>query len=250
MKAVALLPARLGSTRFPEKMLALLGGKPLIVRSWEAVQQSGLFDEVWVVTDHHRILEAVEAHGGKALMSSPKHESGSDRIAEIASGLNTELVVNVQGDEPFTSAESLRALLEALKCDGVQVASLMCPIIDIADFVNPNVVKVVCNQFGNALYFSRAPIPFPRDAANTALPEAGAFQHIGIYGYRRNALLQFTSLPPCALEKTEKLEQLRLLNHGIPIRMALVHEKSLGIDSPEDLKQANIRWNASDGLLS
>lgn len=241
MKAVALLPARLGSTRFPEKMLALLGGKPLIVRSWEAVQQSQLFDEVWVVTDHHRILEAVEAAGGKCVMSSPKHESGSDRIAEIAARLDADLIVNVQGDEPFTSADSLRTLLEALQGDGVQVASLMCPITDRADFENPNVVKVVCNQAGDALYFSRAPIPFPRDAAQD-LPETGAFQHIGIYGYRREALLRFTALPTCALERTEKLEQLRLLHHGMPIRMALVHEKSLGIDTEADLAAANLRW--------
>jgi len=245
MKVVALLPARLGSTRFPEKMLADLGGKPLIVRSWEAVQATNLFAEVLVVTDHERILQAVEAHGGRAVMSSPHHQSGSDRIAEIALSLDADLLVNVQGDEPFVQHESLVALLRCFQDASVQVASLMCRLNDWADFQNPNVVKVVCNQVGDALYFSRAVVPFPRDVnlpssglmAADALP-ANVFQHIGVYGYRREALLAFTALPPCALELTEKLEQLRLLYYGMPIRMAEVAEKSIGIDTQADLVRA------------
>jgi 3-deoxy-manno-octulosonate cytidylyltransferase (CMP-KDO synthetase) len=248
MKVIALLPARLGSTRFREKMLADLGGKPLIVRSWEAVQATNLFAEVWVVTDHERIMEAVQAHGGRAMMSSPTHQSGSDRIAEAARQLEAEVVVNVQGDEPFVSAASLAALLDCFRDPAVQVASLMCPLADWADFRDPNVVKVVCNAAGDALYFSRAMVPFPRDLvvpaqgplAATDLP-AGVFQHIGVYAYRKEALLAFTALPPCALELTEKLEQLRLLHHGIPIRMAAVAEKSIGIDTPADLERAQ-QW--------
>jgi 3-deoxy-manno-octulosonate cytidylyltransferase (CMP-KDO synthetase) len=245
MKVVALLPARLGSTRFPEKMLADLGGKPLIVRTWEAVQATHLFAEVLVVTDHERILQAVEAHGGSAVMSSPEHQSGSDRIAEIALRLDADVLVNVQGDEPFVQRESLAALLRCFEDARVRVASLMCRVGDYADFHNPNVVKVVCNQTGDALYFSRAAVPFPRDLALPAqglLPEeavpAGVFQHIGVYGYRKEALLAFTAMPPCALELTEKLEQLRLLYHGIPIRMAEVAEKSIGIDTLADLERA------------
>lgn len=245
MKVVALLPARLGSTRFPEKMLADLGGKPLIVRTWEAVQATQLFAEVLVVTDHVRILQAVEAHGGRAVMSSPAHQSGSDRIAEVARSLEADVLVNVQGDEPFVQRESLAALLRCFEDAEVQVASLMCRLRDWADFQDPNVVKVVCNLAGDALYFSRAVVPFPRDLALPTqghLPEeavpAGVYQHIGVYGYRKEALLAFTALSPCALELTEKLEQLRLLYHGTAIRMAEVAEKSIGIDTLADLERA------------
>ncbi|MFN3530362.1 MAG: 3-deoxy-manno-octulosonate cytidylyltransferase [Bacteroidia bacterium] len=246
MKAVALIPARLESSRFPEKMLADLAGKALIVRTHEAVAKSGLFSDVLVVTDHVRILELVEAHGGKAVMSAAHHQSGSDRIAEIAARLEADFLVNIQGDEPFTSTQSLACLLEQLAQPGVEVASLMCPIYTWADFENPNVVKVVCNRAGDALYFSRAPIPFPRDVQEPRpknLPEdVPIYQHIGIYGYKREALLRFTALPPAPLEQLEKLEQLRLLYHGIPIRMGLVHEKSLGIDTEEDLAKARLRF--------
>jgi 3-deoxy-manno-octulosonate cytidylyltransferase (CMP-KDO synthetase) len=187
----------------------------------------------------------VEAGGGKAVMSSPHHQSGSDRIAEVAARLDVEFVVNIQGDEPFTSTSSLQCLLEQLGEPGVEVASLMCPILSWADFENSNVVKVVCNLAGDALYFSRAPIPFPRDIqapdTNVLPQDLPIYQHIGIYGYRRETLLRFTALPPAPLEQVEKLEQLRLLHHGIPIRMGLVHEKSMGIDTVEDLVKARTK---------
>ena len=251
MKTVALLPARMGSTRFPAKMLADLAGKPLIVRSWEAVQRTGLFEEVLVVTDDQRILEAVQQHGGHAVMSDPAHQSGSDRIAEVAARMEVDLVVNVQGDEPFTSKSALAALLRCFEDPTVEVASLMCPVEQAEDYHNPNVVKVVCDARGNALYFSRAPLPFLRDAQvplTGPLPAvlAGVVQqHIGIYAYRKASLLAFTSLPPAPLESIEKLEQLRLLHHGIPIWMAQVQEKSIGIDTPEDLARVLADWDES-----
>lgn len=238
MKIIALLPARLASSRLPEKMLADLCGIPLIVRSWQAVMSSELFDEVWIVTDHQRIYDAAEAHGAKVCMSRADHPSGSDRLAEIASQRpDIDVIVNVQGDEPFTQKESLAALLACFNDPKVQVASLCCRIHHKTDFENPNLVKVVKNQQGNALYFSRAPIPFPREATADTL-HFEAWQHIGIYGYKREVLLQFTQWPPAPLEEVEKLEQLRLLHHGINIRMAEVHEKSIGIDTLEDLEKA------------
>lgn len=242
MKSIALLPARLASTRLPEKMLADLAGKPLIVRSYEAVAATCLFDEVWIVTDHERIFTAVEAHGAKVCMSRADHPSGSDRLAEIARQRpDVDLIVNVQGDEPFTQKSSLEALMQCFNDSAVQVASLCCPIDNKSDLHNPNLVKVVKDHKGDALYFSRAPIPFPREGASTDALPFDAWQHIGIYGYKRDVLLQFTQWAPSPLEEIEKLEQLRLLHHGIHIRMAEVHEKSIGIDTAEDLENAR-RW--------
>ena len=244
MKTIALLPARLSSTRLPEKMLADLYGKPLIVRSWEAVMATGLFDEVWIVTDHERIYQAAETHGARVCMSRADHPSGSDRLAEvIADRMDVDVVVNVQGDEPFTSKESLRALLDCFKDPAVQVASACCALAQLSDYQNPNVVKVVKDAAGDALYFSRAPIPFARDQVWQTDEEAiqlpvTVWQHLGLYAYRREALLHFTSLPPAPLELTEKLEQLRLLHHGIRIRMAEVAEKAIGVDTIEDLDKA------------
>lgn len=244
MKTIALLPARLSSARLPEKMLADLGGKPLIVRTWEAVMSSALFDEVWVVTDHVRIFEAAEAHGAQVCMSRADHPSGSDRLAEVvANRSDVDVVVNVQGDEPFTSKASLSALLACFNDPQVQVASACCALEQLSDYQNPNVVKVVKDAVGDALYFSRAPIPFARDHVWQAgeemlqLPVA-VWQHLGLYAYRRETLLRFTALPPAPLELTEKLEQLRLLHHGIRIRMAEVADKAIGVDTAEDLELA------------
>ncbi len=244
MKTIALLPARLASSRLPEKMLADLCGKPLIVRSWESVMASALFDEVWIVTDHERIYQAAEAHGAKACMTRVDHLSGSDRLAEVvATRPDVDVVVNVQGDEPFTSQESLSALLACFDDPAVQVASACCRLDRLEDYQNPNVVKVVKNAQGDALYFSRSPIPFSRDHASDVDEQqlrfpATVWQHLGLYAYRREALLRFTSLPPAPLELTEKLEQLRLLHHGIGIRMAEVTEKAIGVDTAEDLERA------------
>lgn len=244
MKTIALLPARLASSRLPEKMLADLCGKPLIVRSWEAVMLSELFDEVWIVTDHQRIYNAAEAHGARVCMSRADHPSGSDRLAEVVSTRSdVDVVVNVQGDEPFTSKESLSALLACFNDPSVQVASACCRLDRLSDYHNPNVVKVVKDAVGDALYFSRSPIPFARDQVWQTDEEAvqlpaTVWQHLGLYAYRREALLQFTSLPTAPLELTEKLEQLRLLHHGIRIRMAEVAEKAIGVDTTEDLDKA------------
>lgn len=244
MKTIALLPARLSSTRLPEKMLADLCGKPLIVRSWEAVMATRLFDEVWIVTDHERIYQTAEIHGARVCMSRADHPSGSDRLAEVVvDRKDVDVVVNVQGDEPFTSEESLRALLNCFKDPSVQVASACCALQQLSDYQNPNVVKVVKDAAGDALYFSRSPIPFARDHSwqtdedQLQLP-ATVWQHLGLYAYRREALLRFTSLPPAPLELTEKLEQLRLLHHGMRIRMAEVAEKAVGVDTAEDLEKA------------
>jgi 3-deoxy-manno-octulosonate cytidylyltransferase (CMP-KDO synthetase) len=243
LKTIALLPARLGSTRFPEKMLADLGGKPLIVRSWEAVAATGLFDAVWVVTDHERIQQAVLHAGGKAVMSSPDHPSGSDRLAEIARRFpEYEVIINVQGDEPFTEKSALTALLACFKNEAVQVASVMCPLATTDDLYNPNTVKVTVDAQNRALYFSRAPIPFVRDKQQGELLPGQHFQHIGIYGYRREALLQFTSWPVAPIEDSEKLEQLRLLYNGIPIYMVETQHKPIGIDTAEDLEKARQIW--------
>lgn len=242
MKSIALLPARLASTRLPEKMLAELGGKPLIVRTWEAVAATSLFNEVWIVTDHKRIFEAAVVHGAQVCMSRADHPSGSDRLAEIARQRpDVDLIVNVQGDEPFTQKSSLEALLDCFNDPLVQVASLCCPISNKSDLHNPNLVKVVKDHKGDALYFSRAPIPYPRDGAPSDQLPFAAWQHLGIYGYKRDILLQFTQWAPSPLEEIEKLEQLRLLHHGTNIRMAEVHEKSIGIDTAEDLENAR-RW--------
>lgn len=247
----ALLPARLGSTRFPEKMLADLAGKPLIVRTCEAVKKTGLFDQVLVVTDHQRILEAVKAHGGDAVMSRAEHPSGSDRIAEIAQTLpEGALIINVQGDEPFTQKEPLEALIRVFEDPAVQVTSLMTPLQNTAALANPNVVKVAVNAQNDALYFSRAPVPYDRDSNGAQLVVDQHFQHIGIYAYRREALLYFTSLPACALELTEKLEQLRLLYHGMPIRMVKTAELFIGVDTEEDLARARQHFNNLKSLKS
>lgn len=235
----ALLPARLGSTRFPEKMLADLAGKPLIVRTAEAVKNTGLFDEVWVVTDHERILKATADHGCVSVMSKTEHPSGSDRIAEIAWGLpDDSIIVNVQGDEPFSQKAPLEDLIRAFDDPEVQIASLMTPISYPATLANPNVVKVVVNAKSDALYFSRSAIPHDRESKGHN-PIAGQhFQHIGIYAYRREALMHFTSLPPSDLESIEKLEQLRLLHHGINIRMVITTAQFIGVDTKEDLIRA------------
>ena len=254
MKTIALLPARLASARLPEKMLADLCGKPLIVRTWEAVVATGLFHEVLIVTDHSRILEAAQAHGAQVCLSRPDHPSGSDRLAEVvAARPDVDVVVNVQGDEPFTSKQSLSALLACFNDPLVQVASACCRLETWSDYQNPNVVKVVKDVQGDALYFSRAPIPFDRDQVmDTAAeqPQGLAFtawQHLGLYAYRREALLRFTSLPPAPIELTEKLEQLRLLHHGMRIRMAEVTEKAVGVDTAADLEKARALFTSRAG---
>lgn len=237
MKIIAVIPARYASTRFPAKLMQDLGGKTVITRTYQAAVGTGLFDDVFVVTDSDIIFKEIEANGGKAIMSIKEHESGSDRIAEAVENLDVDIVVNVQGDEPFINKEPLADALEVFKSDTaheIDLASVMIPITDWEDIENPNNVKVITDQKGFALYFSRSVIPFPRDK------DAGAkyYRHIGIYAFRKHALMDFYKLPMQSLEATEKLEQLRYLEYGKKIRMVQTGHAGIGIDTPEDLEKA------------
>lgn len=235
-----MIPARYGATRFPAKLMQDLCGKPVIVHTYERVADTRLFDEVYVVTDDDRIEKAIREVGGKVIRSKKEHNSGSDRLAEASRDLDVDIIVNVQGDEPFTDKENLQKVIDIFAKDltkSIAVASLMERITDPDDIANPNNVKVVVNKFREALYFSRNIIPFPRDP-NT---KVSYYKHIGIYAYRKEALQQFTELPPSLLEETEKLEQLRYLENGFKIRLALTDIPTIGIDTPEDLERARKR---------
>ena len=209
MKTIAVIPARYASTRFPAKLMQDLGGKTVILRTYEASVATGLFDDVFVVTDSDLIYNEIISNGGKAIMSIKEHESGSDRIAEAVADIDADIVVNVQGDEPFTEKGPLEQVLSVFKNDTdkkVDLASLMREITNEDDINNPNNVKVVVDQNGFALYFSRSVIPYPREK-NVGVRY---FQHIGIYAFRKQAIMDFYSLPMKSLEASEKLEQLRL----------------------------------------
>jgi 3-deoxy-manno-octulosonate cytidylyltransferase (CMP-KDO synthetase) len=237
MKIIAVIPARYASTRFPAKLMQDLGGKTVILRTYEAAVNTNLFDDVFVVTDSDLIFDEIISHGGRAIKSSKEHESGSDRIAEAVVNLDVEIVVNVQGDEPFIDSEPLKKLIEIFRKDAtgqVDLASLMREIKEEEAINNPNNVKVVTDQNGFALYFSRSVIPYPREK------EVGVryMQHIGIYAFRKQALLDFYSLPMKSLEASEKLEQLRYLEFGKRIKMVETTHVGIGIDTPEDLEKA------------
>jgi len=233
-KIVAMIPARFAATRFPGKLMQLLGELPVITHTWKAVQESDLFHEVIVVTDSEIIREEIENRGGKTFFSQQPHESGSDRIAEAARSIDADIIINVQGDEPFIDQNSLKVLTALFEDPHVKVASLMRPLKSDEDAGNPNMVKLVVNKQGDALYFSRSAIPFRRDIAEV-LP---TWVHLGVYGFTKETLLAFTSWPMGILEKVEKLEQLRYLENGIPIRMGQVAEATQAIDAPEDLEKA------------
>ena len=237
MKIIAVIPARYASTRFPAKLMQDLGGKTVILRTYEAAISTRLFDDVFVVTDSDLIYNEIVSKGGKAIMSVKEHESGSDRIAEAIANLDVDIVVNVQGDEPFIDAEPLKKVIEVFRNDAdrkVDLASLMRQITDEEDINNPNNVKVVTDQNNFALYFSRSVIPFPREK-NVAVRY---MQHIGIYAFRKQALLDFYSLPMKSLEASEKLEQLRYLEFGKRIKMVETTHIGIGIDTIEDLEKA------------
>ncbi|KIA93094.1 3-deoxy-manno-octulosonate cytidylyltransferase [Flavobacterium sp. KMS] len=239
MKIIAVIPARYASTRFPAKLMQDLGGKTVILRTYQAAIQTNLFDDVFVVTDSDIIFDEIVSNGGKAIMSIKEHESGSDRIAEAIQNLEVDIVINVQGDEPFIDAEPLAKVIEVFRNDSdkkVDLASLMREIKDETEINNPNNVKVVVDQSGFALYFSRSVIPYPRDAT----VGVRYFQHIGIYAFRKQALLDFYSLPMKSLEASEKLEQLRYLEFGKRIKMVETTHVGIGIDTPEDLEKARV----------
>lgn len=237
MKAIALIPARLGATRFPNKLLAEIAGKTVIRRTWESAQATGLFADVIVVTDSDAIQQEIERHGGRVVRSTREFESGTDRIAEAAASLDADVFVNVQGDEPFVQREPLAQLLALFEGeDGLytQVASLVQELKEEALIADPNYVKVALDLKGNALFFSRSRIPYPRDAA-AAVP---VYEHIGVYAFRKAALMQFPQWAPTPLERAEKVECLRFLEHGVPLRMAVTDYMGVEIDTPEDLVRA------------
>ena len=236
-----MIPARYSASRFPGKLMQNLAGKSVILRTYEATVATELFDDVYVVTDSDIIFNEITSNGGKAIMSKKTHESGSDRIAEAVEDLDVDIVVNVQGDEPFTERASLEKVLHAFKDDDnkeIDLASLMVEIKDWEEINNPNTVKVIVDQNNFALYFSRSPIPFPRDK------EAGAryFKHKGIYAFRKQALLDFYNLPMQFIEATEKIECIRYLEYGKRIKMVETTVQGVEIDTPEDLERAKKLW--------
>ena len=241
MKIISMIPARYSASRFPAKLMQDLGGKPVIIRTYEATVDTNLFDDVFVVTDSDEIYQEVVKYGGKAIMSKKEHECGSDRIAEAVEFMEIDIVVNVQGDEPFTDKESLRKLIEVFKTDTakqIDLASLMVHIDDESEINNPNTVKVVVDQQGFALYFSRSPIPYPRDKSISVK----YYKHKGVYAFRKDALLDFYRLPMTSLEASEKLEQLRYLEYGKRIKMVETDVQGVEIDTPEDLERAKKLW--------
>lgn len=234
MKKIAMIPARYAATRFSGKLMQLLNGKPVIRLTYENTVATGLFDEVIVVTDSEEILTEINASGGVAVMSINRHESGSDRIAEAAASIDADIIVNVQGDTPFVKKAPLEKLLQQFDESSVQVASMMQAISSLDDIMDPNFVKVAVDKNNNSLFFSRSVIPYPRDRNYPTV----YYEHIGVYAFRKNALLQFTQWPITPLEAAEKIECLRYLENGIPLRMVLVDYMGVEIDTPEDLDRA------------
>lgn len=241
MKAFAMIPARYAASRFPGKLMQDLAGKPVIVRTYQAALGTGLFDRVIVVTDSEEIALAIKGCGGEVIMSREPHETGSDRLAEAVEDLEVDIVVNVQGDEPFTERESLDKLLQVFREDPearVDLASLMTELTDPEDIANPNTVKVITDREGFALYFSRAVIPYQRAEE----PRAVYYKHKGVYAFRKQALLDFRRLPMQPLEAVEKIEAIRYLEYGKKIKMVRTSVSGIEIDTPEDLERAKAAW--------
>lgn len=237
MKIIAMIPARYAASRFPAKLMQQLGDKTVIRHTYDNTVATGLFDEVWVVTDSDMIYREIDSNAGKAIMSIGQHESGSDRIAEAVAGMNVDIVVNVQGDEPFVKKPPLEKLLQVFKgAEGekVQVASLMQVLKEQKFIDDPNYVKVAVDLHMNSLMFSRSVIPYPRNKEIDIV----YYEHIGVYAFRKEALMNFTSWPMTALEAAEKIECLRYLEHGIPLKMVVTEYMGVEIDTPEDLERA------------
>jgi 3-deoxy-manno-octulosonate cytidylyltransferase (CMP-KDO synthetase) len=231
MKAIAVIPARLASTRLPRKMLRDISGKPLLGWVYEAVRSSPLLADVIVATDAEEIMSACRRHGWKAQMTSPEHRSGTERVHEVSRREPADVYVNVQGDEPLVRSEQIRTLLEVMDNREAEVGTVATPCAPI-DIRNPNAVKVVTDRQGRALYFSRATIPFDRDGT-----EPRYLKHLGLYAYRKPALDRFVRLPESSLEKSERLEQLRFLENGIAIYVGETPHDSIGVDTAEDLER-------------
>lgn len=241
LTVIAVIPARYEASRFPAKLMQDLCGKPVIIRTYEAAMSTGLFSDVFVATDSALIYNEVIASGGKAFMSKKVHDCGSDRIAEAVEQLDVDVIINVQGDEPFTNKDDLKKLIEVFindKTGSIALASLMHELQTQEDKENPNHVKVNTDLAGNALYFSRSVIPYQRDS----ISHVPVFKHIGIYAFRKAALMEFYRTPATPLELTEKIECIRYLEHGHKIRMVQTKTASIGIDVPADLDKARLKW--------
>lgn len=238
MKVIAMIPARYSASRFPGKLMKDLGGKPVILRTYEAALHTNLFDEVYIITDSDVICKTIENAGGKAIMSKKEHECGSDRIAEAVADMDVDIVINVQGDEPFIDAISLSKLINVFRKDTkkeVDLASLKVQITDKEDIENPNNVKVITDVNNMAIYFSRSVIPYHRDTTI----EVKYYKHKGVYAFRKQALLDFYNTPMTPLEAAEKIEAIRYQEIGKKIKMVETDVEAIGIDTPEDLEKAN-----------
>jgi 3-deoxy-D-manno-octulosonate cytidylyltransferase len=236
MKICAFIPARYAATRFPAKLMQPLGDKTVIRHTYDNTVATGLFSDVFVVTDSTIIFDEITNHGGKAIMSIRSHESGSDRIAEAVANLDIDVVVNVQGDEPFVKKEPLQKLLEVFKdsSENVRVASLMQVLTSQQNIDDPNYVKVAIDKKSNALFFSRSVIPYPRNTETAIV----YYEHIGVYAFKKEALLAFTNWEMTPLEAAEKIECLRYLENGVPIKMVATNYMGVEIDTPQDLEKA------------
>ena len=233
-KVGAFIPARYAATRFPAKLMQMLGDKSVIRHTYDNTKATGLFDEVYVVTDSEIIFNEIVSNGGKAIMSKKEHESGSDRIAEAIKNLEIDIVVNVQGDEPFVKREPLEQVLACFEDSTVKVASLMQVLTSQALIQDPNYVKVAVDKNWNALFFSRSVIPYPRSTD----PAITYYEHVGVYAFKKQALIDFTNWPMSPLEAAEKIECLRYLENGVSIKMAVTNYMGIEIDTPEDLIKA------------
>jgi 3-deoxy-manno-octulosonate cytidylyltransferase (CMP-KDO synthetase) len=236
---LAVIPARFASTRFPGKPLVQIQGKTMVQRVFEQVSKVASIQEVVVATDDARIFDHVHSFGGKAVMTKAEHPSGTDRCAEVCKAFpDAKWVLNIQGDEPFIQPEQIELLLETIQASNAGIATLAKQLTEAAQLSNPNLVKVVRNQQGNALYFSRHPVPYCRGVDPSEWTNAGLhFKHIGLYAFQRSTLLEITQLPPSPLEKAESLEQLRWLEYGFTIQVGLTDLETIGIDTPEDLER-------------
>jgi len=249
MKITVVIPARYASVRFPGKALAEISGKPMIQHVYERTARAKLISRTIVATDDSRIADAVHRIGGEAIMTSTSHQTGTDRLAEVAASLDSDIIVNVQGDEPLICPDMIdQAILPFLEESDLLMGTLKTRIKSLHDFLSPNVVKVVTDSSYNALYFSRSPLPFFRDKWKDLKDESFCcgkllcYKHVGLYVYRRDFLLRFAAMPPTFLEISEKLEQLRALENGIKIRVVETEFESIGVDTPDDLAKAQLRY--------
>jgi len=252
MKITAVIPARYASVRFPGKALALIEGKPMIQHVYERTVRASLIDSVIVATDDERIRQAVVAFGGTCCMTRVEHETGTDRLAEVAQSLEADIIVNVQGDEPLIAPEMIdQAIRPFLDDPALRMGTLKTRIKCLHDFLSPNVVKVVTDMLGNALYFSRSPLPFFRDKWQDLKDESFVsgkllcYKHVGLYVFRRDFLVEFAAMAPTFLEVSEKLEQLRAVENGVRIRVVETEFESIGVDTPDDLTKARERFKNS-----